>query len=233
MVLTKNNINIITASLLFLLNLLVIFIDKSGGYDRIASISITIMAFIFIVVLRNKNIYFFYSMVGVLITVFGGADNLSGAIFFFISAYDKKTKTNIFINIILCSLSLFIKSYFMEKLVPEPEYTIAHIFSLLIGFFFVLSHMYVRFWNISEIKSKIGLNKGLTVEQLQTIEKLIEGKGHSQSAKELNIERTTFSARIGSIRKRYNVSNDFQLAIMLIEDNVISLNTLTNAKIDD
>lgn len=226
MVLTKFNTNIITAALLIVLNMVMYVFDKSGGLDRYINIFIPIIAFVFIFIFKNKNMYIFYTIVGVLITGFTSQANFSGSVLFFISMYDNKSKKNFTANIILIITAMCINAY-------RFNYLQAHIFSMMIAFFFVFSHMYSRFWNITDIKSKIGLNKGLTVEQIQTIEKLLEGKGHAQSAKELNIERPTFSARMGSIRKRYNVTNDLQLAISLIEDGVISLNSSTNVKSDN
>ena len=226
MALKETVVNLITAIILLVFNLILLFIDKSGGVQRYVSISLPIILFVFIFIFKNKNIYLFYTIVGILITLYGDPDNFSGSVFFFISLYDNKSKHNIYINSILMVFSICFKYYFIA-------YTPINIIGMSVAFFFILSHLYIRFWPVSEVRQKIGLRKGLTVEQLQTIEKLLEGKGHAQSAKELNIERPTFSARLGSIRKRYNVNNDLQLAVALMEDGVISLNSFTNVKIDN
>lgn len=225
MALNKTLINLTTAIILIFFNLVLLLLDNSGGIQRYVSISIPLIMFVFIFIFKNNNIYIFYTITGILVTLFGSPDNFSGSIFFFMSGYDHKSKINLSINGISAIISICLKYYIVG-------FTPVNIIGMVVAFYFIIGHLYVRFWNIAEIKSKIGLNKGLTVEQLQTIEKLLEGKGHAQSAKELHIERPTFSARMGSIRRRYKVTNDLQLAISLIEDGVISINSFTNVKPD-
>jgi DNA-binding NarL/FixJ family response regulator len=91
---------------------------------------------------------------------------------------------------------------------------------------------YELFWPESEIKESGVKKSGLTPEQVDTIDTLRRGLKHQEAAEELNIERKTYSARVSSLRNRYRVNSDFQLALKLAEDGVISLNTIPKSKTD-
>ena len=226
MVLTKNNTTTITPILLLLFNIIMLLFDDSFNLDRIVNLSIPIVALIFIFILRNKNIYLFYTMVGFAITAFGDQANFSGAIFIFMSIYDHKTKNNLIINIIALISALCLQTYIIK-------YLDAHIFSMLIAFFFVFSHMYIRFWSVVKLKESELHKQGLTVEQIQTIDCLEKGYKHQKAARILHIERKTYSARVSSLRHRYGVDTDFQLGKKLSEDSMLSSNSLAKAKTEE
>lgn len=109
----------------------------------------------------------------------------------------------------------------------------SNIFSFIIVFYFVIAHMYTRFWSIADTEEKHCENKGLTPEQIATIDMLLKGLTHKESAELLNIERKTYTARVASLRKRFNAKSDFLLSITLVKEGFISLNTLAYANIDD
>ena len=227
MVLNKYRINLITAALLLISNAAMFILDNSHTIDRYVSLSIPIIAFIFLGIYREKSIYPFYTIVAVLTTIFGTTDNPSGAIFFFMSMYDKRTNKNVYFNIVLMVLSLCIKAYIIE-------YFIAHIFSLIIAFFFIIGHMYVRFWPIADIREHKELTpKGFTIEQADTITTLLKDLRHQESADELRIGRKAYTARVSALRDRYNITTDFMLALKLVEDEIININDLANANLTE
>jgi len=223
MVIDEKSNNIITAILLLFFNIIMFFSDDSHTIDRYVNLLIPTIALIFIYIFRNKKLFLFYALIGVLITIFGTYGNFSGSIFFFFSVTDNRTIKNIYFNLFLLISSLCVKICFIDYFTP-------HIFSMLIAYYFILSHLYVRYWNTyKEPKIK---NIGLTVEQIQTVKMLIQGRKHQSAADFLNIDRKTYSARVSSLRSRYNVETDFQLAIKLIESDIISLNSIAKEKID-
>ncbi len=224
--LNKGKVNLITASLLLSFNIMLLFLDDSGGVSRVFNISIPLLLFVFMSIFKNKNIYLFYTIVGVLVTIKGTPDNFSPAIFFFLSAYDNKSKTNIYLNFILMILSLSVKYYINDIYIAEMS-------AMPIAYFFTLSHMYIRFWPTSPVDKEESHSKGLTPEQIETIEMLMKGVKHGPAAEALNIERKTYSARVSGLRKRYNVESDFQLAIALQKDGIISSNSLAKAQTED
>jgi hypothetical protein len=221
--LTKNRINLITALILLFLNCILVIFDNSMGMDRYINFSIPIIALIFLYIYKDKNIYPFYSIAGFLITAFGEPDNPSGAIFFFMSMYDEKSDKNIYSNTILIVISLCLKAYLVESFS-------ANIFSSMVAFFFIFSHMYNRFWNISNVNKEVAIKKGLSPEQIKTIDHLIQGESQTVAARKLNIERSAYSKRVKSLKDRYGVDSEFQLAISLSKDGIISVNELTNVK---
>ncbi len=225
MVLTKKNINIITSILLVVFNIICYIFDENYeiGTARVVSFLIPIVVLITTLIAKEKNIYFIYILVGLLTTVFGTSDNPSGSIYYFMGIYDCKNKKTIITTAIIAIVSLAIKPYFVEM-------TYVSIFSMIIAFLFISAHMYVRFWPIAEVREFIGSRRGLTMEQMDAVKKMVEGKKHQQAADELGVERSTFTMRVSGLRSRYKVKNDLQLGIALIKDDVISLNSLTTDK---
>lgn len=225
MVIKKVTVNLMTAILILSFNLIMFFVDGSHTIDRYVDLFIPTLGMIIILILKDKNIYPFYTIVGSMITMFGTYGNFSGVVFFYISANDKKTKNNIIINILTATISLCVKIYI-------TKYYTAHIFSMIIAFVFIALHLYVRFWN-TEINQEEAKAIGLTPEQIDTIKMLQRGYKHQEAAEILHIERNTFSARVSGLRKRFGVETDFQLAIILMKNNIISLNVLAKSKTEE
>ena len=220
MVLSKTKVNTITAILLFIFNLIMLILDKSKGMYRYINLMIPVLAFVFIFILKNKNFYIFYMIIGILITGLTSQANFSGAVMFFIAMYDNKSNRNIRINIVFIFLSLCLNTY-------KSGYLDAHIFSMVIAFIFVFFHMYVRFWSSPVVNTHECEKKGYTREQRETIEMLQLGLKHKDAAERLNISRSAYSDRVATLRARYGVKDDFQLALALVDDNIISVNTPT------
>lgn len=228
MELKPKNINIFTAIILFTYRFIVVVGGHNYSRDSWINLSIPIIFFI-LVCFNNKKIdSAFYTIVAVCLNMFGNYANLLGAFFFFIAIYDNKEKVNICINSGLFLITLSLKQYFF--VVDEGETsTIAY----ALGFIYVFLHLYSRFWSIADTAEKHCVNKGLTPEQIATIDMLLKGLTHKESADILNIERKTYTARVSSLRKRFNAKSDFLLAIALMKEGYVSLNTLANAKIDN
>jgi len=226
MALNKYRVNTLTALIIFTANVITFIITQTYTVDNYINIIIPVVAFGFIFFTKKKNIYLGYSIAGCLITLFGGMENPTGAIFFFISAYDHRTEKNIYTNIILAVISFSAKAYI-------NNYATYDVFAIIAAFFFIIGHMYVRFWPIADIREhKEVLQKGFTIEQSDTIKTLLMDLRHQESADTLRIGRKAYTARIGALRERYNTTTDFMLALKLVEDGIININDLANAKID-
>ena len=224
MALNKYRTNTLTALIILTANVITLIITQSHTVDNYINIAIPIVAFGFIFFTKKKNIYLFYTIVGCLITFFGSIGNSTGTIFFFISAYDHRTERNIYINITLAIISFSAKAYI-------NNYATYDVFAIIAAFFFIIGHLYVRFWPIADIrKHKEILPKGFTIEQADTIKTLLMDLRHQGSADELRIGRKAYTARVGALRDRYNVTTDFMLALKLVDDGIININDLANAK---
>jgi len=224
MVLTKYRINLATAFMLLISNAIMWLIENPVGIDRYVSLLIPIIAFVFLIIYKKRNIYLFYMIVGCLITIWGTTDNFSGAIFFFFSMYDNKSEKNLWLNSIVIVLSFCVKAYLIGYLTSD-------IFAVMTAFLFIFAHMYVRFWPIADIREhKEVLSKGFTIEQSDTIKTLLMDLRHHESADKLHIGRKAYTARVGALRERYNTTTDFMLALKLVEDGIININDLANAK---
>jgi len=138
MALNKYRINALTALIIFTANIITLIITKAHIVDNYINIVIPIVAFWFIFFTKKKNIYLGYSIAGCLITFFGSIGNPTGAIFFFISAYDHRTERNIYTNIILAIISFSAKAYI-------NNYATYDVIAIIAAFFFIIGHMYVRF----------------------------------------------------------------------------------------
>jgi len=223
MALNKYRINALTALIIFTANIITLIITQSHIVDNYINIVIPVVAFGFIFFTKKKNIYLGYSIAGCLITFFGGMENPTGAIFFFISAYDHRTERNIYTNIILAIISFSAKAYI-------NNYATYDVIAIIAAFFFIIGHMYVRFWPIADIREHRESEKRFTPEQWDTIQTLLMDMRHQEAADQLCIERKTFTARVAHLRKLYDVKTDFHLALKLIDDGVITVNDLANAK---
>ena len=223
----KRDVNMITGMCILIFNICMLIFVKEDIIDRYINIGIAVLGLAGVILFRKRNLYLLYSIIGISITVFGSPGNFSGIVFLFISCYDKKARFNIIINSIGILASLYIKMYMFE-------YHFTQIFLLLVAFFFIAFHMYVRFWNIpSSINEPVARTKGLDIEDRETISMLMKGLKHKDAGKKLNIERISYTSRVVSLRKKYNVKTDFQLAIELIKDDIISLNKTTTVEVDD
>lgn len=222
MVLNKKNINMVAVAALLIFGIAIFVYKEEHGVINIVNLFIPIVGLVFIVL--DKRMYIFYAIVCFLITAFGGESNFSGAVFFFMSVYDDKSKKSIWINSILMVIGLVINVFNSGYLTLYP-------LAMVVAFSFVFLHMYVRFWPISEVRQYIGLGRGLTVEQLEAIDKMKEGKSHKDAAKELGISRSAYSTRLSGLRGKYHTENDSKLTIALIKDGIISLNSLTDVNI--
>lgn len=224
MVLTKFRINLATAFMLLISNAIMYLIESPAGIDRYVSLSIPIIAFGFLIIYKNRNIYLFYMIAGCLTTIWGTTDNPSGVILFFFAMYDNKSEKNLWLNFIVIVLSFCAKSYLIGYLTSD-------IFAVMTAFLFIFAHMYVRFWPIADIRDhKEVISKGFTIEQSDTIKALLMDFRHQESADKLRIGRKAYTARVGALRDRYNVTTDFMLALKLVEDGIININDLANAK---
>lgn len=223
MVINQRFVNTSTSILLLVYQLTMLFIEGSRDLGRFINIVIPLVALFLIWVIKIKNLSYFYMSVGILITIFGTYGNFSGAVLFFMAMYDNKKMLSVCMNISAIALSLLIKMYYMS-------YFNAHMFAYVIIFMFVLFHMYVRFWSSPVVNTHECDRKGYTREQRETIEMLQLGLKHKDAAEKLNISRSAYSDRVAVLRAKYKVKDDFQLALALVDDKIISINTPTTVE---
>ena len=227
MALTKYRTNILTALIILIANVITLIITNLHNVDNYINILIPVIAFGFLFFTKKKNIYLFYTIVGSLITLFGSIGNVTGAVFFFISIYDHRTERNIYINIALAIITFSVKAYI-------NNYATYDVFAIIAAFFFIIGHLYVRFWPIADIREYKELTpKGFTIEQADTIKTLLKDLRHKEAAEGLRIGRKAYTARVATLRERYNVTTDFLLALKMIEDGTISINDLANANLTE
>lgn len=215
--------NIALAIILLLNNAITTFIYKNDS-DFIVNIMISLI----IIIISTINIRRLYSpmyiLVGFLVATFGSNDNFSAVFLIFIGLYLYDNKQLRIVSSILLICFATVK-YSLNG------FNISSYLNMISAYLYFSYVLYILFWPGRSLC--IVNRKGLTPEQEQTVKCLLQGLKHEDAAKKLNIERKTYSARVSSLRKRYNVKNEVQLTLALIEDGIISSNELAKAKMPD
>lgn len=215
---------------LLLVNNLIIFLVNKTGTNIIINMTIPLLIIIMSLIKKDRMkkyaISALFFIIGSLIAFYGAMDNFSAISLFVISCFVLKNK----IFYIISSFLIFILTLLNFSIHELP---ISSFLNMISAYIFIAYVSVYLFWPVSEIRAKIGLKKGLTYEQIQTVEMMLKGKSHTEAAKDLCIERATYSARIATLKKRYNVTNEVQLTISLIQDKIISVNQFAIAKTEE
>ena len=174
--------------------------------------------------IKNLSIAIIFIIIGSFVALKGEIDNFSAISLFFVSWFIIKNKIYCIASALILLILTILK--FSVNELPIPNFVNMLNAYIMMGYVF-----YYLFWPITEIRSDKDLNRGLSFEQIETVKMLMKGYKHHQAAKELNIERSSYSARVSSLRDRYGAISDFQLALALREDGVIGEDDFTMVKL--
>lgn len=186
--------------------------------NMIIAVAIIVLSFI-----KHKSAQAsMFLIAGAIVSLFGTNDNFSGIFFILIGCYVMQNRTFTITSLLIVIVALIVKYSITEMKLPS-------FFNMVVAYAY-FTYIFYFLFQIGRVLPSYK-SKGLTIEQVETIEKLLQGKSHKEAAEELGLIRTTFSMRVSSLRRRYKVKNDFQLALILAEEGVININTLSEVNI--
>lgn len=218
-------VNIFVAGTLIVNNAVSVFLSGTGT-DFYINLFISVLIIAFNLIKGKYSISVMYVLVGVVVAFTGSNDNFAAIFLIVIGCYIAKNGVFNAISFLILILTSLLRYSIMEWPISSfANHMVAYSYLALIA--------YELFWPTSEIKAKEVKSHGLTPEQVETIELLKRGLKHQAAADLLHIERNTFSARVAGLRKRFGVETDFQLAIELMKEDILSLNKIAIAKTEE
>jgi len=215
------NISVLLAIFLFVNNTVSAYLYKDVE-DYLVNVLVSIIIIGFSFCKRLKYFSYAYFIVAILVSLFGNDDNFAAIFLVIIACYLNKNIAFYIISLSSLLISSIIRYGFMQFDIPP-------FINMIQAYIYFGILCYSLFW-----KGVIFINNSkkhrFTPEQWDTVQTLLMDMRHQEAADQLYIERKTFTARVAHLRKLYDVKTDFHLALKLIDDGVITVNDLANAK---